>query len=403
MPRKPNTNERRRQIVAGLLASMAEHGYEGASIQVIGRHAGLAPGLIHYHFKNKEDILLELVRSLAGIAQARYEALAAHAHAPDARLQAWLHARLGQGPGADLQAVAAWVMIGAEAVRQPPVREAYQAAIAAELALATGLLGDCLAARGKPLASAGMLAASLLAFMEGAFQLSSAAHGIMPEGYAAGMALQLVQRYLDGEPAAAAADWPARWRQTWTELGLPVPADAVLDDLLARYCEPQRHYHTLQHLQECFTGYDLLQADMRRPGEIALALWFHDAVYDPQRGDNEALSADLAAAALHAAGAQDDTIARVQALIMATQGHAAPPDDQDCAILLDIDLGILGAAPARFAEYERQIRAEYAHVPDDAYRIGRARVLDGFARRDRIYETARFHALYEQAARRNLG
>jgi len=205
MPRKPNTDARRAQIVAGLLAAMAEHGYERASIQAIGRQAGLAPGLIHYHFKNKEEILLELVRSLAGVAQARYAELAAQAQAPEARLQAWLQARLGHGPGADPQAVAAWVMIGAEAVRQPQVREVYQAALGEELALATGLLRDCLAARAKSTASAGSLAASLLAFIEGAFQLASAARGIMPEGYAAGMAQQLAQRYLDGEPAAEAS------------------------------------------------------------------------------------------------------------------------------------------------------------------------------------------------------
>lgn len=205
MPRKPNTDARRAQIVAGLLAAMAEHGYERATIQAIGRHAGLAPGLIHYHFKNKEAILLELVRSLAGVAQARYEALAAETEASDAKLQAWLQARLAHGTGADPQAVAAWVMIGAEAVRQPQVREVYQAALGEELTLATGLLRDCLAARGKSTASAATLAASLLAFMEGAFQLASAAGDVMPEGYAAGMALQLVQRYLDGEPAAEAS------------------------------------------------------------------------------------------------------------------------------------------------------------------------------------------------------
>lgn len=198
-------------------------------------------------------------------------------------------------------------------------------------------------------------------------------------------------------------DWHRRWHETWTQLGLPAPADAVLDGLLARYREPQRHYHTLQHLEECFAGYDQLRDSMHHPGEVALALWFHDAVYDPRRGDNEALSADLAADTLRKAGAGEALATRVAALIMATQGHAATADDPDCAALLDIDLGILGAAPARFVEYERQIRAEYAHVPDEAYRIGRARVLDGFARRARIYETARFHALYEEAARRNLG
>lgn len=198
-------------------------------------------------------------------------------------------------------------------------------------------------------------------------------------------------------------NWHRRWHETWTGLGLPMPGDPVLDDLLDRYREPQRHYHTLQHLAECFAGYDLLRDQMAQPGEVALALWFHDAVYDPQGSDNEALSADLAAAALRAAGAGGGTVARIQALVNATRGHAAAADDPDCAILLDIDLGILGAAPPRFAEYEGQIRAEYAHVPEDAYRVGRARVLDSFARRDRIYQTARFHALYEQAARRNLG
>jgi TetR/AcrR family transcriptional repressor of bet genes len=202
MPRKPNTAERRQQIVAALLAVMAEHGYEGASIQAIGQRAGLAPGLIHYHFKNKEEILLELVGSLAGVARTRYEVLAASAGSPDARLQAWIDARLGLGPGADAGAVAAWVMVGAEAVRQPQVRRAYQEALAQELALLGGLLEACLSGRGKTTARAGQLAASLAAFMEGAFQLSSAARELMPEGYAAGMAREWVERFIEAEGPA---------------------------------------------------------------------------------------------------------------------------------------------------------------------------------------------------------
>jgi len=202
MPRKSNTAERRREIVAALLAVMAERGYDGASIQAIARTAGLAPGLVHYHFENKEAILLDLVASLAQVGRARYEMLAASAASPHARLQAYIDARLATGPGADPAAVAAWVMVGAEAVRQLQVRRAYQDALAPELAMLTELLRDCLEADGRSQARAAQLAASLLAFIEGAFQLSSAARELMPEAYAAQMALQLVQRFIAAEPAA---------------------------------------------------------------------------------------------------------------------------------------------------------------------------------------------------------
>lgn len=196
-------------------------------------------------------------------------------------------------------------------------------------------------------------------------------------------------------------DWPTRWQQTWQALHLPTPPEPAQGALLARYREPQRHYHTLQHLAECFAAFDRLRDRASHPGEIELALWYHDAVYDPQRRDNEALSAALAADCLRRAGAGETVIRRVHDLIMATSTHQAG-DDPDCAILLDVDLAILGAAPQRFAEYEWQIRAEYAHVPDDAYRTGRARVLAGFARRQPLYLTALFQALYEAQARHNM-
>jgi predicted metal-dependent HD superfamily phosphohydrolase len=196
-------------------------------------------------------------------------------------------------------------------------------------------------------------------------------------------------------------DWTTRWHASWAQLALPAPPEPILADLLARYAEPQRHYHTLQHLEECFTALDLLRGQARHPGQIELALWYHDAVYDPRRGDNEALSADLATKTLRLAGADERLVERIRCMIMATQGHEAG-DDGDCAILLDVDLAILGAAPDRFAEYERQIRAEYAHVPDEAYRTGRGRVLAAFLARPTIYGTAPFRERYEDRARRNL-
>ncbi|WP_296945863.1 TetR family transcriptional regulator [uncultured Massilia sp.] len=202
MPRKPNTAERRSQIVAALLAEIAVQGYARASVQAIARRAGLAPGLVHYHFRDKEEILLELIASLARVARAREAALAAAATTPQERLQAWLDARLASGPGAAPDAVAAWVMIGAEAVRQPEVGRAYRAVLNEELAALTGCLQACLAARAKATAQAPRLAAGLLAFMEGAFQLSSAARELVPEGFAAGMAMQFALRCIDAEPPA---------------------------------------------------------------------------------------------------------------------------------------------------------------------------------------------------------
>lgn len=200
MPRKPNTEQRRQEIVAGLLAAITEHGYEKATVQAIAQKAGLAPGLIHYHFKNKEAILLELVKSLAAFARQRFEQLAAAATDPDARLDAYIDARLARGDGADAHVVAAWVVIGAEAIRQPQVRQVYQDAVAAEMSLLTGLLGACLEARGKSRQNVAPLAASLVAFMEGAFQLASAANDVMPQGYAAGMARRLIHGFIEREP-----------------------------------------------------------------------------------------------------------------------------------------------------------------------------------------------------------
>jgi len=186
---------------------MSRHGYEKATIQLIAQEAGLTPGLLHYHFKTKAEILLELVKTMAGLAQGRYDELASNAQTPNQRLQAYISARLGLGEGADASAVAAWVVIGAEAVRQPEVREVYRQAAQAESALIKQLLTACLKQRGKQLKNVTHLAAALLAYMEGAFQLASAAPDAMPTGYAADMALQLMLRYIDAEP-----DQPARSR-----------------------------------------------------------------------------------------------------------------------------------------------------------------------------------------------
>jgi predicted metal-dependent HD superfamily phosphohydrolase len=193
----------------------------------------------------------------------------------------------------------------------------------------------------------------------------------------------------------------ASWHSIWRALGAGAGDEPLFHRLVAAWSEPQRHYHTLQHLRECLDQLDGQRRLAQRPAEIALALWFHDAFYDPQRSDNEQRSAEWADEALRAAGLRDGCAARVHAMVMATAGHAPTPDP-DRQLLVDIDLAILGAEPARFDESDAQIRAEYAHVPQAQWREGRGGVLRGFLARSRIYGTPALHERHEAQARANL-
>ncbi|QDQ27913.1 TetR/AcrR family transcriptional regulator [Chitinimonas arctica] len=200
MPRKPNTEARRAEIVQALQSVMATQGYEKATIQAIAKAAGLAPGLLHYHFKSKQEILVSLVTTLADFGQRRFEQIVGSADDPMQRLSAYLEARLELGEGAAPEVVAAWVMIGAEAVRQAEVREVYQRAIANELDLLADLLAACMQRQQRATGSARELAAGLLALMEGAFLLASAAGAVMPVGYASQAALRYAVLSMETAP-----------------------------------------------------------------------------------------------------------------------------------------------------------------------------------------------------------
>jgi len=193
----------------------------------------------------------------------------------------------------------------------------------------------------------------------------------------------------------------ASWSDAWRALGASAD-DALLAELLARYAEGQRAYHTLQHLGECLVHLARERDGAERPAEVALALWFHDAIYDVHRHDNEARSADWARQAARRAGLAPEVAERLHALVMATR-HDAQPVGADARLLVDIDLAILGATPARFAEYERQIRTEYAHVPPAVFEPRRRQILGGFLARDPLYLTAPMRTRLEAAARANLG
>ena len=193
----------------------------------------------------------------------------------------------------------------------------------------------------------------------------------------------------------------ANWHQAWQALGVAAPDDALCSELQRRYAEPQRHYHTMQHLRECLGWFEREKALAEHPGEVALALWFHDAVYDVHAHDNEARSAHWAREALRAAGAGEAAAERVHALVMATC-HDAVPEGRDAELLIDIDLSILGAERSRFDEYEQQVQREYAFVPPEVRLPRRRAILQRFLDRDAIYTTPRMHAQLEARARENL-
>jgi predicted metal-dependent HD superfamily phosphohydrolase len=193
------------------------------------------------------------------------------------------------------------------------------------------------------------------------------------------------------------------WRRLWESLGAQTVPQGLLNQLIRAYSASHRRYHTLLHLRECFAHFDAARSLAPHPEAVELALWFHDAVYDPQRSDNEERSADWAHASILAAGCPAETADRVRGLVLATRHGTAPPDaDPDADLLLDIDLAILGSAAARYDDYTREIRAEYAHVPEADFRARRAGVLQGFLNRTRLYRTEVFASALEAQARENL-
>jgi len=179
---------------------------------------------------------------------------------------------------------------------------------------------------------------------------------------------------------------------------LPYISAMNRDELVAAYTAPGRHYHDLSHIEDCLgalAGVDDLSSAER--GILTEAIWWHDVVYDPTRSDNEELSARLAEQHV-----RPDLRQEVGRLIRLTRTHQVEPDDRLGAILISIDLSILGAAPARYDAYAAAIRKEFAHVPDGDYRAGRARVLSQFAARPVIFPDPIFAARYDRLARDNL-
>jgi predicted metal-dependent HD superfamily phosphohydrolase len=178
----------------------------------------------------------------------------------------------------------------------------------------------------------------------------------------------------------------------------------VFDVLISAYSAPERHYHNLEHLSEMFRVVGRLAPSIDDPPAVQLAVWFHDAVYDPRAKDNEARSGELAVDLLGPIGVPASTIERVVRLVRATSHLDSndPPPDRDTAAILDADLAILGSAEERYNRYAGEIRKEYAWVPEQEFRKGRSAALQKFMARPRIYNHPLLFEEGEVQARKNL-
>lgn len=174
----------------------------------------------------------------------------------------------------------------------------------------------------------------------------------------------------------------------------------ILNILTAAYSEKQRAYHTVQHLYECLSLLEAIRSQLNDPYAVVLALWFHDAIYNPQAKDNEFKSAELFEKCM----AQDlpvNTVQKIKQWILATQKHIST-NELDLQFLLDIDLAILAATPERFMQYEQQIQQEYAWVDPEVYSTKRKEVLAHFYQSAPLYQTTYFQQNFESRAKQNL-
>ena len=183
-------------------------------------------------------------------------------------------------------------------------------------------------------------------------------------------------------------------------------AGKLRDELVRAYAAPERHYHNLTHVEDMLHLMRRHEDALSDVQSVEAAIWFHDAIYDTRRHDNEEKSAELAVSRL-AGLLSPDRIATIARMIRATAGHKVPDglDDtqrRDCALFLDMDLSILGSTPDVFVAYEDAVRREYDWVPDALWREGRKKVLQGFLDRPAIYASPQFHASHEAVARANL-
>lgn len=186
----------------------------------------------------------------------------------------------------------------------------------------------------------------------------------------------------------------------------PKQIDRLWQDIVTRYGEPQRAYHTLNHIEQLLVQFENIKQVLSEPHIIALALYYHDVIYDPARSDNELKSAEFATDVL-SPYLSTEQCQQIYALIMMTANHQIDVliDSEkysDAAYLLDMDLSILGTPWPAYEQYAKAIRQEYKHVAADNYRDGRTAVLQGLLAHPKLYLTDHYYNQLETQARDNI-
>jgi predicted metal-dependent HD superfamily phosphohydrolase len=193
--------------------------------------------------------------------------------------------------------------------------------------------------------------------------------------------------------------WCSLLTRTQTRSVDPVPYGT---DLIGRWSEPQRRYHGTDHLTAVLDRAEELAGHADDPDAVLLAAWFHDAVYRPDRSENEERSARLAERALPEAGVTQERTAEAARLVRLTVGHDPAPGDRNGEVLCDADLAVLAGDPSAYAAYAAAVREEYSFVPDAAFREGRAAVLRQLLALPHLFRTPLGREHWESTARRNL-
>mgnify|MGYP000993579394 CR=1 FL=1 len=192
-----------------------------------------------------------------------------------------------------------------------------------------------------------------------------------------------------------------RFQHLMKILGGSSSPDEIFAEIEKRYQEPHRHYHNLNHVSQCLQEFDRVRNLANDPPIVELAIWFHDAVYDTHRKDNEAQSARLAETLLARLGIGQEVMTRVADFILMTRHLPGtfPPDGQ---LLVDLDISILGAPRPLYKQYSEAIRKEFHWVSDAEYRVGRGQVLNRFLARESLYHTEHYRSELETRAQRNI-
>jgi predicted metal-dependent HD superfamily phosphohydrolase len=191
------------------------------------------------------------------------------------------------------------------------------------------------------------------------------------------------------------------WSSLCTAAGAKSGISRTYEALVSLYDEGARAYHNLQHIAQCLEEFNALKSLAANPSAVALALWYHDAVYDPRAGDNETESAKVAMTDLATMGIEGALPEKVRELIMMTK-HERIPSETDACVVVDVDLSILGQPAEVFDAYDRGIRAEYSWVSDDQFWPKRGDFLKSLLSRERIYHTSACRKRLERVARDNL-